>query len=180
MIEFFIILVIVSIVSIYLHFSPSGSYNSGDSDSDSGGDGGGGGGGDGGGGGGGGKREPCMSKLDCPNANGNRNSTSNIYCDNTGGVKSISINGGCPENYAGAYFELISSDNGKGCTGTLSDGLVFNVKTPGSNYNSYNNILKIYKDSEMKIQLNCNISYLEVILDEKTSSYGKCISYTKF
>ena len=123
----------------------------------------------------------CKRKLDCPDAKGNRDSTSSFYCDNTGPVQSITFNGGITDSITkDAYFELISGANGKGCNGILKapeniGAFIFTIQNSGINYNTYNNTLKIYTDSGMKTLIKYNIEYLDVTLDDNKSTQGKCI-----
>jgi hypothetical protein len=118
----------------------------------------------------------CTSKLDCPDARGNINSRNNIYCDNTGSVKSISYDGSIEMNTNDiAYFDLKSSSNGSGCVGTLNGPFDFTITNQGKNYKTYDNTLMVYADAQRKTPVNVQINYLEVILNENDRSQGKCI-----
>ena len=122
----------------------------------------------------------CKRKLDCPDAKGNRDSTSSLYCDNTGPVQSITFNGSITDSITNdAYFELISGANGKGCNGIFKvpslGEFTFIVSNQGSNYNTYNNTLNIYTDNSKKTQVNYILMYLDVTLDDNKSTQGKCI-----
>ena len=125
----------------------------------------------------------CKRKLDCPDAKGNRDSTSSFYCDNTGPVKSITFNGSITDSITNdAYFELISGANGKGCNGIFKapknfGEFTFIVSNQGSNYNTYNNTLNIYINSSKKTKVNYILGYLDVTLDDSTSTQGKCIEF---
>lgn len=122
----------------------------------------------------------CKRKLDCPDAKGNRDSTSSFYCDNTGPVQSITFNGSITDSITkDAYFELISGANGKGCNGIFKipslGEFTFIVSNQGSNYNTYNNTLNIYTDNSKKTKVNYSLVYLDVTLDDNKSTQGKCI-----
>lgn len=122
----------------------------------------------------------CKRKLDCPDAKGNRDSTSSFYCDNTGPVQSITFNGSITDSITNGYFELISTSGGTGCSGifnvsTEPGEIIFTIQNSGTNYNTYNNTLKIYTDSGMKTLIKYNIEYLDVTLDDNKSTQGKCI-----
>ena len=124
----------------------------------------------------------CKRKLDCPDAKGNRDSTSSFYCDNTGPVKSITFNGSITDSITNdAYFELISGANGKGCNGIFKipslGAFTFTIQNSGINYNTYNNTLNIYTDNSKKTLIKYNIEYLDVTLDDSTSTQGKCIEF---
>jgi len=122
----------------------------------------------------------CKRKLDCPDAKGNRNSTSSLYCDNTGSVQSITFNGGINEYIANGYFELISGANGIGCNGifnvpTEQGEITFTISTPGNNYNTYNNTLNLYTDQKRTRKVDFTLENLDVSLNDATSTQGKCI-----
>jgi hypothetical protein len=124
----------------------------------------------------------CKRKLDCPDAKGNRDSTSSFYCDNTGPVQSITLNGSLYDSIDNAYFELISGANGKGCNGIFNvpknlGAFTFTIKNSGTNYDTYNNTLNIYTDNGKKTQVKYSLVYLDVTLDDSTSTQGKCIEF---
>ena len=125
----------------------------------------------------------CKRKLDCPDAKGNRDSTSSLYCDNTGPVQSITFNGSIIDSITNdAYFELISGANGTGCNGIFKapkniGAFTFTIQNSGTNYNTYNNTLKIYTDNSMKTKVNHTLVYLDVTLDDNKSTQGKCIEF---
>jgi len=121
----------------------------------------------------------CKRKLDCPDAKGHRDSTSSLYCNNTGSVQSITFNGSV-DYIPNGYFELISGANGKGCIGIFNvpkqlGEIPFTVINGGTNYDTYNNTLNLYTDSNKKIKVKHEIVYLDVSLNDATSTQGKCI-----